>query len=84
MTAILSKIRGQFQNNPKTSIAGLVVILSAIFPKYTAIIATLAAGTGLILSKDGDTGASKETARTDKAVEQVEALNLPAPPVGVK
>jgi len=83
MKQLLKTIGTQIAHNPKTSVAGAVVICSALLPKYAALFATLATGVGLLLSKDGDTGASKDTPRADKVIAQVEALKLPTPPTEI-
>lgn len=82
MKEILCKVWLQIAHNPKTSLMGATTILSTLLPRYTVQIAAVATGLGLLLSKDGDTGASKSTERSDKVVKQVEELQLPEPPKG--
>ena len=66
--------------NPKTTTAGIAVW--ATIPALKTLpekIGAFFAGLGFIHSHDGNTGASKTTERSDKVVEQVEALKLPNP-----
>ena len=68
-------------DNPKTTSMGVAVwaTIPALKP-WSEKVAAFLTGWGLVHAHDGNKGSSKPTEDVNKAVEQVKALDLPAPP----